>query len=64
MRMPKELGPFHIVGIGGIGMSAIAHVMLELGYEVQGSDLADSHEFEASWRNGGDDLCWSCAGKY
>ena len=42
MRMPKRLGPFHIVGIGGIGMSAIAHVMLELGYEVQGSDLADS----------------------
>ncbi|MCF6198640.1 MAG: UDP-N-acetylmuramate--L-alanine ligase [Hyphomicrobiaceae bacterium] len=42
MRMPKEQGPFHIVGIGGIGMSAIAHVMLELGYEVQGSDLSDS----------------------
>ena len=42
MKMPRELGPFHIVGIGGIGMSAIAHVMLELGYDVQGSDLADS----------------------
>jgi UDP-N-acetylmuramate--alanine ligase len=42
MKMPRELGPFHIVGIGGIGMSAIAHIMLELGYDVQGSDLADS----------------------
>ena len=42
MRMPRELGPFHIVGIGGIGMSAIAHVMLELDYDVQGSDLNDS----------------------
>lgn len=42
MRMPRELGPFHIVGIGGIGMSAIAHIMLELGYDVQGSDLSDS----------------------
>jgi UDP-N-acetylmuramate--alanine ligase len=39
--MPRELGPFHIVGIGGIGMSAIAHVMLRLGYEVQGSDQND-----------------------
>ncbi len=42
MKMPRELGPFHIVGIGGIGMSAIAHIMLELDYKVQGSDLADS----------------------
>ena len=42
MKMPKEQGPFHIVGIGGIGMSAIAHVMLEVGYKVQGSDLSDS----------------------
>ena len=42
MRMPTELGPFHIFGIGGIGMSAIAHVMLQLGYEVQGSDMSDS----------------------
>ena len=42
MRMPKHLGPFHIVGLGGIGMSAIAHVMLRLGYKVQGSDLSDS----------------------
>jgi len=41
MRMPRELGPFHIVGIGGIGMSAIAHVMIQLGYRVQGSDLTD-----------------------
>lgn len=41
MRMPRELGPFHIVGLGGIGMSAIAHVMLRLGYDVQGSDQND-----------------------
>jgi UDP-N-acetylmuramate--alanine ligase len=39
MRMPRNIGPFHIVGIGGIGMSAIAEVMHDRGYEVRGSDL-------------------------
>ena len=38
---PFNLGPAHIVGIGGIGMSAIADVMLTMGYEVQGSDIRD-----------------------
>ncbi len=42
MQMPKDIGPFHIVGIGGIGMSAIAEILFELGYEVQGSDQRDS----------------------
>ncbi|MEO0882215.1 MAG: UDP-N-acetylmuramate--L-alanine ligase [Pseudomonadota bacterium] len=39
---PFDLGPAHIVGIGGIGMSGIADVMLTLGYEVQGSDIKES----------------------
>lgn len=42
MRMPRGIGPFHIVGIGGIGMSAIAEVMHDRGYEVRGSDLKKS----------------------
>ncbi len=33
---------FHFVGIGGVGMSAIAKVLLELGYEVSGSDISKS----------------------
>jgi UDP-N-acetylmuramate--alanine ligase len=37
--VPLEVGPIHFVGIGGIGMSGIAEVMLNLGYEVQGSDV-------------------------
>ncbi len=41
MRMPPNIGPFHIVGIGGIGMSAIAEVLHDRGYEVRGSDLKD-----------------------
>ena len=39
---PFDLGPVHLVGIGGIGMSGIAEVMLTMGYQVQGSDIADS----------------------
>ncbi|HKK37121.1 MAG TPA: UDP-N-acetylmuramate--L-alanine ligase [Paracoccaceae bacterium] len=41
-RLPQEIGPIHFVGIGGIGMSGIAEVMLNLGYDVQGSDLRES----------------------
>ena len=42
MKLPAELGPIHFVGIGGIGMSGIAEVLLNLGYRVQGSDASDS----------------------
>ena len=42
MKLPHELGPIHFVGIGGIGMSGIAEVLANLGYTVQGSDVADS----------------------
>jgi hypothetical protein len=38
-KLPLELGPIHFVGIGGIGMSGIAEVLLNHGYRVQGSDL-------------------------
>ena len=38
--IPFAIGPIHFVGIGGIGMSGIAEVMVNLGYSVQGSDLA------------------------
>ena len=43
MRGPREFGPVHFVGIGGIGMSGIAEVMNTLGYRVQGSDLAENY---------------------
>ena len=38
-KLPTDVGPIHFVGIGGIGMSGIAEVLLNLGYDVQGSDL-------------------------
>jgi len=43
---PDKTGLFHIVGIGGIGMSAIAEVMHTRGYPVQGSDLKDGTNLE------------------
>ncbi|OYX65353.1 MAG: UDP-N-acetylmuramate--L-alanine ligase [Sphingomonadales bacterium 32-64-17] len=39
--VPTDIGTIHFVGIGGIGMSGIAEVMHNLGYTVQGSDLAE-----------------------
>ena len=41
MRLPREIGPIHFVGIGGIGMSGIAEVLNNLGYTVQGSDASE-----------------------
>ncbi len=40
--LPLSIGRIHFVGIGGIGMSGIAEVLHNLGYAVQGSDIADS----------------------
>ena len=42
MKLPSELGPIHFIGIGGIGMSGIAEVLINLGYKVQGSDASDN----------------------
>ena len=41
-----DIGTIHFVGIGGIGMSGIAEVMHQLGYKVQGSDMADGYVVE------------------
>lgn len=38
-KLPGDVGLIHFVGIGGIGMSGIAEVLLNHGYRVQGSDL-------------------------
>ncbi|RMB12015.1 UDP-N-acetylmuramate--L-alanine ligase [Eilatimonas milleporae] len=41
-NLPFDIGTVHFVGIGGIGMSGIAEVMHNLGYPVQGSDIAEN----------------------
>ncbi|MBI3452682.1 MAG: UDP-N-acetylmuramate--L-alanine ligase [Rhodospirillales bacterium] len=40
--LPLTIGTMHFVGIGGIGMSGIAEILHNLGYKVQGSDVAES----------------------
>lgn len=40
--LPLNLGIIHFVGIGGIGMSGIAEVLCNLGYQVQGSDMSEN----------------------
>ncbi|MBW8815381.1 MAG: UDP-N-acetylmuramate--L-alanine ligase [Caulobacterales bacterium] len=44
--VPFEIGPVHFIGIGGIGMSGIAEIMLRVGYSVQGSDAKASANTE------------------
>jgi UDP-N-acetylmuramate--alanine ligase len=41
--LPLDIGMIHFVGIGGIGMSGIAEILHNLGYQVRGSDLSDSY---------------------
>ncbi|WP_089412415.1 UDP-N-acetylmuramate--L-alanine ligase [Amphiplicatus metriothermophilus] len=42
MRLPFEVGVVHFVGVGGVGMSGVAELMRNLGYEVRGSDIAEN----------------------
>ncbi len=51
--MFKKIKHIHFVGIGGIGMSGIAEVLLNLGYEVSGSDLRESETTERLRKLGG-----------
>jgi UDP-N-acetylmuramate--alanine ligase len=47
MPLPAELGAVHFTGIGGSGMSGIAHLFLDAGYRVTGSDLRDTDAVRA-----------------
>ena len=43
LKSPKNLGVIHFIGIGGIGMSGIAEILFQSGYNVQGSDITDGN---------------------
>lgn len=49
MGIHMEQGPFHVhfVGIGGIGMSGIARILVDMGWPVSGSDLVASEKTES-----------------
>ncbi|AGH48836.1 MULTISPECIES: UDP-N-acetylmuramate--L-alanine ligase [Sphingomonadales] len=47
-----DIGTIHFIGIGGIGMSGIAEVMHNLGYKVQGSDVAEGYVVEGLRQRG------------
>jgi UDP-N-acetylmuramate--alanine ligase len=46
MKLPRDIGPVHFVGIGGIGMSGIAEVLATQNYRVRGSDVADGYNVQ------------------
>jgi UDP-N-acetylmuramate--alanine ligase len=50
--VPTDIGTIHFIGIGGIGMSGIAEVMCNLGYKVQGSDVAESYVIDGLRKRG------------
>jgi UDP-N-acetylmuramate--alanine ligase len=52
--MFKKIKHIHFVGIGGIGMSGIAEVLLNLDYKVSGSDMRESETTERLRRLGGE----------
>jgi UDP-N-acetylmuramate--alanine ligase len=60
--MFKKIQHIHFVGIGGIGMSGIAEVLLNLGYQVSGSDLRESDTTERLRKLGGEILIGHRAG--
>src|SRR5258705_7161945 len=41
MKLPRDIGPIHFVGIGGIGMSGIAEVLANIGYTLTGPGVAE-----------------------
>jgi UDP-N-acetylmuramate--alanine ligase len=48
----RDIGTIHFVGIGGIGMSGIAELMHNLGYTVQGSDIAEGYVIDGLRKKG------------
>src|SRR6201996_4981080 len=50
--VPFDIGPVHFIGIGGIGMSGIAEIMLKIGYQVTGSDAKASANTERLEKQG------------
>ncbi len=48
----ERIKHFHLIGIGGIGMSGIAHILLDMGYKVTGSDISENANVKLLKRRG------------
>jgi len=48
----EKFRKFHFIGIGGIGMSGIAKILIDMGYEVSGSDVRENDVIEELRRKG------------
>ena len=53
-KMPESLGMLHFIGIGGVGMSALAEYLADAGYHVQGSDVAENANIQRLRQKGVD----------
>jgi UDP-N-acetylmuramate--alanine ligase len=51
-KLPGELGPIHFIGIGGIGMSGIAEVLMTLGYDGAGVGREEIQDHRPAGRLG------------
>lgn len=51
-HIPPEIGTLHFIGIGGIGMSGIAEALAVLGYQIQGSDIAENYNLDRLRKRG------------
>ena len=60
MKLPRDIGPVHFVGIGGIGMSGIAEVMVNLGYTGAGLRPGRERQRQAAARQGREDRHRAC----
>src|SRR3981081_2416763 len=54
--VPFDIGPVHFIGIGGIGMSGIAEIMLRIGYQVPGSRAQAKRKTDPLGRTGAEML--------
>ena len=56
--MFRNVKKIHFVGIGGIGMSGIAELLMNLEYEITGSDLHDSDIIQNLIKKGANNFYW------
>ncbi len=59
----RRVQQIHFIGIGGAGMSGIAEILLNEGYDISGSDIADGVVTQRLAQAGAKNFHWSPSGK-